>query len=98
VHLQLVLTALLLAALVWLIRLPACSWPRHLDKALGNLSYPLYLNHYAVGIAVYDTIPLRGAGVFLFALLLALAVSWLMSRAVDVPLIALRARLRGTAL
>ncbi len=97
-HLQLLLIATLLGALVWLIRLPACPWPRHVDRALGDLSYPLYLNHYAVGIIVYDTIPSRGIEIFLFASLFAVGLSWLMSQAIDAPVIALRARVRRAVL
>ncbi len=77
------------------------AWPRvapawrTLDKRLGALSYPLYLNHYAIGIALYDLVPGRSAALYATAVAASLALAWLMHRLVEAPMERLRTRIRG---
>ncbi len=96
--LQLPALAALLAAMAALAAWPrvAPRW-RRLDRRLGALSYPLYLNHYAVGIALYDTIPQRSVALYATGLAASLALAWLMHRLVETPLDRLRTRVRGSA-
>jgi peptidoglycan/LPS O-acetylase OafA/YrhL len=96
--LQLLLVAALLMALRLLIRMPVCPWSKILDRALGALSYPLYLNHYIVGIVLYDLSPWRGPGLYLGGIVISVAMAWVMASAVKPALDPLRARLRGVAL
>jgi peptidoglycan/LPS O-acetylase OafA/YrhL len=58
---------------------------RRLDRTLGGLAYPLYLNHYVAGLALYDTSPARGAAPYVVAILLSIGLASLMHRLVDVP-------------
>ena len=91
-----------LAALVAALAVLA-AWPqvtprwRRLDRRLGALSYPLYLNHYAVGIALYDTVPERGVMVYAAGIGLSVALAWGMHRLVEAPMDRLRTRVRGSA-
>jgi peptidoglycan/LPS O-acetylase OafA/YrhL len=94
---QVALHGALLAAFLWL-----AVWsrraPGRLDRRLGDLAYPVFLNHLTVGAA------LRSAGVddslpgVLLAMVLSVALAWAMERAVEPALKALRDRWRGTAL
>lgn len=96
--LQLPALAALLAAMAALAAWPrvAPRW-RRLDRRLGALSYPLYLNHYAVGIALYDTLPQRTPALYAVGLALSLALAWLMHRLVEAPMDRLRTRVRGAS-
>lgn len=96
--LQLSLILVLLGLLAWLAVQPVCPWPKGWDRSLGELSYPLYLNHYVVGILLYDTTTLRGAGIFAFAAVVSVALAWMMARAVEKPLHGLRSRVRMAVL
>jgi peptidoglycan/LPS O-acetylase OafA/YrhL len=71
---------------------------RGLDRAAGDLSYPLYLNHYAVGIAWYDRCAARGWGVFIAAMACSLVTAWVMMLLVESPMRSLRNRVRGVRL
>jgi len=92
--LQLTLIVMLLAVMAWLVLRPACPWPKAWDRRLGDVSYPLYLNHYIVGIFLYDMTTLRGAGIFAVGVVVSVALAWLMARAIEAPLKGLRARVR----
>jgi peptidoglycan/LPS O-acetylase OafA/YrhL len=92
--LQLATIFMLLALLAWLILQPDCPWPKGWDRSLGELSYPLYLNHYIVGIILYDTSTVRGPAIFALGGAASVALAWLMSRTIEAPLKALRARVR----
>lgn len=95
---QLPVLALLLAAMAVLAAWPAVALrARRIDKRMGALSYPLYLNHYAVGIGLYDLVPGRGIGVYAVGIGASLALAWLMHRVVEVPMERLRTRVRGRA-
>jgi peptidoglycan/LPS O-acetylase OafA/YrhL len=69
-----------------------------LDKALGALSYPLYLNHYVVGIGLYDLTAQRGLGLYALGAALSLLLAAAMHRGLEAPLVPLRTRIRGTGL
>lgn len=96
---QLPLLLLLLGVFALLLLLPQIGpgW-RRLDRRLGELSYPLYLNHYAVGIVLYDLVPGRGPGLYLGGTVLSLALAAAMNQAVEAPLKRLRAHIRGARL
>jgi peptidoglycan/LPS O-acetylase OafA/YrhL len=96
--LQLLLVAVLLMVLLCLLRLPTCPWPKGVDRALGALSYPLYLNHYIVGIALYDLVPLRGPALYVGGIAMSVGLAWVMASAVDPAFNAIRARTRGVTL
>ncbi|HTR16840.1 MAG TPA: acyltransferase family protein [Acetobacteraceae bacterium] len=69
-----------------------------IDKALGALSYPLYLNHYVVGIGLYDLTAQRGFGLYALGAALSLLLAAVMHWGLEVPLAPLRTRIRGTPL
>jgi len=87
--------AVLLGLFAWLLPRGAHGARKRLDHRLGDLSYPLYLNHYAVGIAAASLAPRPGwklfALTFLAAMLLAAAAEHLVER----PIRALRDRIRS---
>lgn len=91
---QLALCGALLLLAAWLARrrVPArlAAW----DRVLGDLSYPLYLNHYAVGLVFTALLP-RGAAAYAAGLAVSVLVAWAMMRAVDRPMRRLRDRVRG---
>ncbi len=96
--LQLPALSALIAAMAVLAAWPhvAPSW-RRLDRRMGALSYPLYLNHYAVDIALYDSVPARGVAIYAAGAGLSVALAWLMHRLVEAPMDRLRTRVRGRA-
>ena len=73
------------------------SW-RAIDRRLGDLSYPLYLNHYVVGIALTDLFAYRGVKLYVMGEVLSVALAAGMASLVDRPLIAMRNRLRRQAI
>jgi len=91
------LLALLLGLFAVLAQLPAVSWQK-LDKRLGDLSYPLYLNHYAVGVVLTDVFAARGLGIYAVAVVSSVALAALMGGMVDRRLTAIRARVRRAAI
>jgi len=92
--LQLAMISILFALLAWLVVQPVCPWSKAWDQRLGELSYPLYLNHYIVGIVVYDETALKGPAIFAFASVASIALAWVMARTVEKPLTGLRSRVR----
>lgn len=71
---------------------------RALDKALGDLSYPIYLIHFQAGLIVAAMVPAhsRGEGTFLmFSLPLVLLLAWLLTRLVEKPIERIRGALRA---
>jgi peptidoglycan/LPS O-acetylase OafA/YrhL len=93
---------LLLALLGLLVRLsrtaltqaPLLAW----DRALGALSYPIYLTHGVVLTVLSSLWPQRGAWPYLAALAPELALAALLFGLVETPLRPLRNRLRGVPL
>jgi peptidoglycan/LPS O-acetylase OafA/YrhL len=73
------------------------SWCQ-LGRELGSLSYPLYLNHYIVGISLFDITTLRGWPLLAAGVLLSLVLAAVMHRLVEAPLCGFRNGVRGAAL
>jgi peptidoglycan/LPS O-acetylase OafA/YrhL len=96
--LQVAMISILLALLAWLVLQPVCPWPKAWDRGLGELSYPLYLNHYIVGIFLYDTTTLRGPGIFALGTVVSVGLAWMMARAIERPLNGLRGHVRRAVL
>jgi peptidoglycan/LPS O-acetylase OafA/YrhL len=94
---QFMVLAALLALFIRLASVPAGPRWRTLDRALGDLSYPLYLNHYIVGIAIFDLWPGRGCITYIVGMLVAVALATIMAKTTDAPLLGLRTRLRGAS-
>ncbi|MCB1488913.1 MAG: acyltransferase [Bauldia sp.] len=67
------------------------------DKALGDLSYPLYLNHI-IWILVLDRIVQHSLGATFFAVAVAIGYSAIVSRLSEPFFVALRDRIRGQSL
>jgi peptidoglycan/LPS O-acetylase OafA/YrhL len=71
---------------------------RRIDRWLGDLSYPVYLNHYVVTIAVMSLVRARNVWVFLMCIPLSLAASWLVAQLTEPLTRGMRTRIRGVAL
>lgn len=71
-----------------------------IDKRLGDLSYALYLNHYAVVILVAALLPAGSVGNLEYwgAVVLALVVAYLMNKCVERPFLGWRRKVRGQAI
>lgn len=69
-----------------------------IDRALGGLSYPLYLNHYAVGLLAGGLSPRLGIGLYAGALAASVALAACAERLVETPLRLARARIRQAPL
>ncbi len=77
--------------LAWLVDARPVRW-------MGALSYGLYLVHVAAITAVKRVVPGHASDapfVFAVGLVLAIPLAWALHKAVEVPLLGLRARLRG---
>jgi peptidoglycan/LPS O-acetylase OafA/YrhL len=94
---QFVVLSLLLALFIGAADARIAPRWRRLDRALGDLSYPLYLNHYIVGIAIFDLWPSRGGITYIVCMLVAVALATIMAKTTDTPLLGLRTRLRGAS-
>lgn len=71
-----------------------------LDKALGDLSYPIYLMHFQGALVVAALLPslARGQGAFLTAALpIVLLLAWAMTRLIEKPIESVRSALRSGA-
>jgi len=69
-----------------------------LDRQLGDLSYPLYLNHYVVGITLTGVSTIRGGAIYCFGLFSSVCLAVCMGALVDGRLLAVRNRLRKAVL
>ena len=69
-----------------------------LDRQLGDLSYPLYLNHYVVGITLTGVSTMRGGTIYCFGLFSSVCLAVCMGALVDGRLLAVRNRLRQAVL
>ncbi len=95
---QFPILALLLALFAWLLTKAAAGGHKRLDRRLGDLSYPLYLNHYAVGIAASSLLPRLGWTLYIVSIAAAVLLSAAAERLVDRPVRVLRNRIRAVAL
>lgn len=93
----LLMTAMLLAVVV-LGRLRIGDRARRLDRALGDLSYPIYLNHSVVLVCVASLVPSPPLVALALAVFGSIALSWLAAKAIETPLRPLRDRIRGEPL
>ena len=69
-----------------------------IDQALGDLTYPLYLNHYAVLVVARSLFPAPNPFVQTAAVLAALLISVVLHRLVETPMATIRDRIRGRPL
>ncbi|KAA2234780.1 acyltransferase family protein [Salinarimonas soli] len=81
----------------WLASLPVSPRVAVLDRRIGDLSFPLYLQHFAVIVAVHAALP---ASYFTVAVVFAASgvLAVIADRVVETPLRLLRDRIRGRAL
>ena len=68
------------------------------DQWIGNLSYPIYLNHGTVLIATWSIFHASGTGITIATLALTLVVGYIMKTLVETPMVPLRDRVRGHSL
>lgn len=97
----LVPTAIMLAIpllMVALAKLGVSKKATRFDKWLGDLSYPIYLNHYAVLIAVLSLFPSPSWAVQATAFVASIIVSLVLKNLVEQPLTLIRDKLRGARL
>ena len=71
---------------------------RVVDRALGDMSYALYLNHFTVILVFTNLAPESGWPSYGVAIALSLLLSWLMVRLVELPMRGVRRRVRGVSL
>lgn len=69
-----------------------------IDKRFGDLSYPIYLNHYIVVVAFHSLHLEPSAATQIASIISSIMISYLMMVVVESPLTPLRDRLRGRAL
>lgn len=81
----------------WLLCTARPPIPRRVDQFLGDLSYPVYLNHLVIGVVFKSLVPVPGIVSFLTAIGLSLCFSYAMYLLIEPPLRRLRARVRGGA-
>ncbi|MBV9462879.1 MAG: acyltransferase [Verrucomicrobiae bacterium] len=75
------------------------GWVAKLDNLLGNLSYPMFLVHWNVGILVSTFLPgpkEQSVTLFLVSLGPILLVAWIINRAVEQPLTPVRRKIFPT--
>jgi peptidoglycan/LPS O-acetylase OafA/YrhL len=92
---------LLLSLLAGIGVLAVLDWPplRRFDRFLGELSYPLYLNHMIAGVVAASFIPADwGDGRMLLAFVIGLSVSYALYAAVEPTLKRARNVVRGHAI
>lgn len=89
---QFLLMAIILVGIVVL----ATAHIRHTqaDKRFGELSYPLYLNHYVMVIVIFNTVSRFSIGYMVLGLIGSLILTEIMFVAVEKPLIKVRQRIR----
>jgi peptidoglycan/LPS O-acetylase OafA/YrhL len=84
--------------LMLLVSLQVSQRTARVDKWFGDLTYPLYLNHYIVLVAIWSLVEQRSWATQVMAMGLALALAYVMKLAVDVPVASLRDWVRGLRL
>ena len=71
---------------------------KRLDQLLGDLSYPVYLNHYAVTVVMLSLFPVGSENLFLLCIFLCLVASWAVAQLTEPFTKGLRNRVRGVVL
>ena len=79
-------------------RLPVAAIPGRRDNLAGGLTYPLYLYHYVVLIIVTSMFTNETSIPFIFGMLVSVAFSVAMSRAIDPAIDGWREKVRGRRL
>lgn len=96
---QLPVLLVLLAAFAALVFADVSKGWKRLDNALGNLSYPLYLNHYVVLLTVSNLFPDQaGVPLYLAAMVASVMLAYAMHYLIETPMKQLRDSVRGTRL
>lgn len=85
-------------AVMWLSNWRISPAARARDWRLGNLSYPIYLNHWVVIVAFHTLTTGYAFTLQLGAIAASVALSWLLMHAVERPMAPLRDYLRGQPL
>lgn len=89
---------ILLGLVAIILMLAHLGCPRRLkalDKWLGDLSYPIYLNHYAVTVAFLTLCSERGASAFWVCVAVSIVFSWFIALLTEPVTKRLRERVRG---
>ncbi len=92
------LAALLAIFLVLALRTRLSPALRRLDRACGDLSYPLYVSHGTILILLADAGPPPGLPLYGTGLTLSLLLAYALHRTIEMPIRHFRDRLRGKAL
>jgi len=95
---QFAMLAVLLLAFLMLSAAVAGDAVSAWDRRLGDLTYPLYLNHYAVGLAAFNLTQRRGAELYSACIVASILLAWLMARLTEAPLGRIRDRIRRSRL
>ena len=93
-----VLLILLVPVVLWRLAQASFGPAASIDWRLGNLSYPIYLNHWTVIVAAHTLTGGRGFAVHAATVAASIALSWLLMHTVETPIRPLRDRLRGRLL
>ncbi len=85
--------------LFFLGRMTISGSKKRLDKWLGEITYPLYLNHYAASIAVLSLMPAeqRGSLLFVSNLIACISISLALSYISEPLTRSIRNRIRGAS-
>ncbi len=88
----------LVASVLMLARMGCSRRLKVLDQWLGDLSYPIYLNHYAVTIAFLTLFSEPGAMIFWVCVAVSIVFSWFTALLTEPVTKRLRERVRGFSL
>ncbi|TFV34870.1 acyltransferase [Bradyrhizobium frederickii] len=84
--------------IIYLSKVRLSDRAKGLDQALGDLTYPLYLNHYAILVAALSLFPTPNPLVQVATVSAALLASIVLHRLVETPMTAIRNKIRGVPL
>ena len=90
-----ILLLLAVPVVLWRLAHAAADRFKQIDWQLGNLSYPIYLNHWIVIVATYTLTDGTGFAVQATAIVASVALSWVLMHIVETPMRSLRDQLRG---
>lgn len=93
-----ILLLLAVPAVLWCLSYAGADRFRLVDWQLGNLSYPIYLNHWIVIVVIYTLTDGTGLALLALAAVASIVLSWLLMHVVETPMRSLRDRLRGQVL
>lgn len=85
-------------AIIYLASVRLSDRAKGLDQTLGDLTYPLYLNHYAILVAALSLFPTPNPFVQVATVSAALLASIVLHRLVETPMTAIRNKIRGVPL